>query len=189
MITFILPGLSNSGPEHWQTRWEQMDPSCQRIMQAEWDQPVCADWVATLDRAVAETDDTIVLVSHSSACALVAHWAGGASPENVARVRGALLVGPSDPQGPNYPEGPVGFAPMPLSRLPFPSTVVASEDDQYIDLELARAYAAAWGSTFVNAGRVGHINAASDLGEWAAGYALLESLRQGSAQQTLSPRT
>ncbi len=189
MITLILPGLSNSGPEHWQSRWESMDSSCRRVMQTEWEQPNCADWVATLDRAVAEADDAIVLVSHSSACALVAHWAGSASPENIARVRGALLVGPSDPEGSNYPPGPTGFAPMPLARLPFPSTVVASENDRYVDLDVAHSYASAWGSRFVNIGTAGHINAASNLGEWPAGYALLEALRQGVEHEAFSPRT
>ncbi|MEO8334880.1 MAG: alpha/beta hydrolase [bacterium] len=179
MITFILPGLSNSGPDHWQTHWERIDPTCRRIMQSEWERPDCADWVATLDHAVSLSDDTIILVGHSSACALVAHWAERAEPDHVARVRGALLVGPSDPEGPNYPAGPTGFAPMPHRPLPFRSTVVASEDDRYVGLEQARAYAAAWGSTFVDIGAAGHINAASNLGEWPAGYSLLEELRHG----------
>jgi predicted alpha/beta hydrolase family esterase len=179
LITFILPGLSNSGPEHWQSQWERIDPTCRRILQAEWEEPVCADWVATLDRAVRRAAGPIVLVGHSSACALVAHWASSAEPDNTARVRGALLVGPSDPAGPNYPVGPTGFAPMPRNRLPFRSTVVASADDRYVDLEQARSYAAAWGSTFVDIGVAGHINAASNLGEWPAGYSLLENLRRG----------
>ena len=177
MVTFILPGLSNSGADHWQSHWERMDPSCRRIMQAEWEEPRCEDWVATLDHAVSRTADTIILVGHSSACALVAHWAASAESDRIARVRGALLVGPSDPEGPNFPAGATGFAPMPRRRLPFRTTVVASEDDRYVSLEQARSYAVAWGSTFVDIGAAGHINAASNLGEWPAGYSLLEGLR------------
>lgn len=178
MITFILPGLSNSGPEHWQSHWERMDSQCQRILQDEWEHPRCEDWVATLGRAVASVPSEVVFVAHSSACALVAHWATTASSELVARVRAALLVGPSDPAGPNYPTGPTGFAPMPILPLPFRSVVVASEDDPYVSLERARSYAEAWGSAFVNVGAEGHINGASHLGAWSAGYALLEGLRQ-----------
>jgi uncharacterized protein len=173
----ILPGLSSSGPEHWQTLWEQRDPSLRRVEQAEWETPRCADWVTRLDDAIASAEEPVVLVAHSSSCALVAHWARDASSENLARVRGALLVAPSDPEGPNFPRGPTGFAPMPLEQLPFPSIVVASRDDRYVTMERAREYAAAWGSELVDLGDAGHINAASGLGAWPTGYGLLQRLR------------
>jgi uncharacterized protein len=177
VTTLVLPGLSSSGPHHWQTLWEQQDPTCRRVHQAEWETPRCADWVATLDDAVAHSADPVVLVAHSSSCALVAHWARDASADTLARVRGALLVAPSDPEGPNYPAGPTGFAPMPLQRLPFTSIVVASRDDKYVTMDRAREYASAWGSELVDLGDAGHINAASGLGSWAAGYGLLQRLR------------
>ena len=177
VATLVLPGLSSSGPHHWQTLWEQQDPTCRRVHQADWETPRCADWVATLDDAIAHSADAVVLVAHSSSCALVAHWSRDASAENVARVRGALLVAPSDPEGPNYPVGPTGFAPMPLHRLPFPSIVVASRDDRYVTMERAREYASAWGSDLIDLGDAGHVNAASGLGAWAAGYGLLQQLR------------
>src|SRR5688572_18794327 len=171
------------GPGARQTLWEERDPTCRRVEQSEWETPRCADWVSTLDDAVASLEEPVVLVAHSSACALVAHWARDASSENLARVRGALLVAPSDPEAPSYPEGPAGFAPMPLQRLPFPSIVVASRDDQYVTMERAREYAAAWGSELVDVGDAGHINAASGLGSWPTGYGLLQRLRVGGASQ------
>ena len=118
-----------------------------------------------------------MLVAHSSSCALVAHWARDAAAENVAKVRGALLVAPSDPEGPSFPDGPTGFAPIPLARLPFPSIVVASRDDKYVTMERARQYAEAWGSELIDLGDAGHINASSGLGSWAVGYGLLQRLR------------
>jgi predicted alpha/beta hydrolase family esterase len=181
MTTRILPGLFDSGPQHWQTRWERRDPDCRRVVQADWATPRCADWVATLDAAVTALDDGAVLVAHSAACALVAHWARVAAPEAGARVRGALLVAPSDPEGPAYPDGPTGFAPVPLEPLPFPSIVVASSDDDYVTLDRARRYADAWGSRFVDAGPLGHINGASGFGDWPAGRALLDTLRAGAS--------
>jgi len=181
ITTLILPGLFNSGPEHWQTRWERLDPTCVRVEQADWETPRCPDWVSGLDAAVARLDGEAVLVGHSSACALVAHWAAVAAPSRMARVRGALLVAPSDPTGPRYPVGPEGFGPVPDVPLPFPSIVVASTDDEYVTLERAQTYAAAWGSRFVNVGAAGHINSASGLGAWPAGYALLEALRGAAA--------
>ncbi|MBI3567939.1 MAG: alpha/beta hydrolase [Gemmatimonadetes bacterium] len=174
---FILPGLGDSGPDHWQSVLERSDRRCVRIAQDEWDAPRCGAWVARLDEAIARSETPVVLVGHSSACALVAHWTASASREQIARVHGALLVAPSDPDGPNYPAGPTGFGPVPLSRLPFPSIVVASDDDPYVTAARATEYAEAWGSEFVMLAGAGHINVASGFGPWPLGRDLLERLR------------
>jgi len=176
----ILPGLWNSGPEHWQSRWERAHPTFRRVVQDDWEKPRCADWIARLEDAVLRTPDA-VLVAHSSACALVAHWiAGGAK----GRARAALLVGPSDPEADSYPRGPVGFAPMPLVRIPFPSIVVTSTDDPYVTVQRATVFATAWGSRLELVERAGHINSASGLGDWPVGYALLEELREGKGRRS-----
>lgn len=174
--TLNLPGLWNSGPDHWQTRWEILDPSFRRLHQDDWEAPRCADWVARLESTLRGLPVPVRLTAHSSSCAMVAHWAAAASPESARRVTGALLVAPSDPTGPKYPPEPTGFAPVPLRRLPFPSIVVASDDDEYVALERAREYAAAWGSRLVVLPGAGHINSASGLGDWPEGLALLASL-------------
>jgi predicted alpha/beta hydrolase family esterase len=175
--TLILPGIGNSGPEHWQSHWERRDGSCRRVLQQEWDAPKCATWVVHLDEVIGAQPSPVVLAAHSSACALVAHWAAMASRDHIARVHGALLVGPSDPDGPNYPVGPTGFSPVPLQRLPFPSIVVASSDDPFVTAARARQYADAWNSRFVLLENAGHINVASGYGAWPEGYALLSALR------------
>jgi predicted alpha/beta hydrolase family esterase len=119
----------------------------------------------------------VVLAAHSLGCALVAHWA--AVSERTARVRGALLVAPSDVEAPTYPPGTTGFVPMPLKALPFPSIVVMSSDDAYVSPARARQFARAWGSRLVDVGPKGHINSASNLGRWPEGFALVEELRAG----------
>jgi predicted alpha/beta hydrolase family esterase len=172
----LLPGLWNSGPQHWQSHWERERSDCRRVLQEDWEAPAREDWVATLDAEVRRSEGPLVLAAHSLACTLVAHWAAQASPESLARVRGALLVAPSDAEAPKYPPGPSGFAPMPRERLPFPSIVVYSTDDEYVTPERAREFAAAWGSRAVEAGPLGHINSASDLGMWPLGLSLLDEL-------------
>ena len=67
---------------------------------------------------------------------------------------------------------------MPRNRLPFPSIAVASTDDPYVTLERSAELAHAWGSELVNIGPAGHVNSASGLGDWPAGFALLERLRR-----------
>ena len=65
---------------------------------------------------------------------------------------------------------------MPLSLLPFPALVVASSDDFYVTPERAAFFAEKWGAKLVNIGAKGHINAASNLGDWPEGCALLKEL-------------
>jgi predicted alpha/beta hydrolase family esterase len=165
----ILPGLYNSGPEHWQSRWEAGNPDFVRVEQRDWDRPDRREWVETLDRAVAAAGSPVVLVAHSLACCLVAHWAAA----DRGAVRGALLVAPSDVEAPDFPAGPTGFAPMPTARLPFPSLVVASTDDPYLTVARAEHFAEGWGSRLELVGALGHINSASGLGNWPEGLALL----------------
>lgn len=165
-----LPGLWNSGPQHWQTLWEARHPAWRRVLHRDWNTPACAEWVAELDAAIGQCERPPVLAAHSLSCATVAHWAASGSRLKIA---GAFLVAPSDTEGPNYPPEPTGFAPMPLQALPFPSIVVASADDIYVSMDRARRFAQAWGSRLVEIGPAGHINGASGYGPWPEGERLL----------------
>jgi predicted alpha/beta hydrolase family esterase len=169
---FILPGLNNSGPQHWQTFWEN-EYGLTRIQQHDWDTPVCNDWIANVDAVVKQyPPEEVVLVGHSLACCTIAHWARAYNR----KIKAALLVGPSDVEASSYPPGTTGFTPMPLNKLPFSSIVVASTDDEYVSFERAAYFAECWGSGLVTAGALGHINSASNLGHWPAGYQILQTL-------------
>lgn len=172
----LIPGLYNSGPEHWQSLWERAY-GFERLEQADWSTPRCEDWVAALDAAVAGRDGGLVLVAHSLGAILVAHWAAFAEPAEVRKVSGALLVAPSDTERPDFPDGATGFSPIPLEMLPFRSMLVASTNDRYTDVARAAILAASWGSELVNAGACGHITTVDGYGEWADGLRLLYRLR------------
>jgi len=168
----ILPGIGNSGPAHWQSLWEAANSNFVRVQQRNWDSPVCEEWLEVLEMSVARVGVDAVLVAHSLACILVAHWAA----RTHSRIKGALLVAPPNPDGPNFPKAAEGFSPLPIEPFAFPSIVVASTNDPYGSLEFAKSCASAWGSRFVSAGAVGHINSNSGLGEWREGFALFQQL-------------
>jgi predicted alpha/beta hydrolase family esterase len=173
----IVPGLGGSGPEHWQSHWERSQPLAQRVEQADWHRPVRADWLSRLAQALRNAPGAI-LVGHSLGCALIAHLAWR-RPDFA--IGGALLVAPADVDADDrIPREVRDFAPMPLARLPFRATVVASTNDPYMGLERARTLAQAWGTRFVNAGARGHINVAAGFGPWPAGEALLADLMRAT---------
>lgn len=172
----ILPGIGGSGEEHWQTHWERSNPRARRFQPTNWNQPDLSDWIAALDRAVAATEEAPLLVAHSLACLLIAHWQR-ASPLPVA---GAFLVAVPDPKSEVFPAEAAGFADVPQDRFRFPSLIVASSDDPYGTIGYARAQAARWGSGIVEAGALGHINGRSGLGDWPIGSVLFDAFAAGT---------
>jgi predicted alpha/beta hydrolase family esterase len=174
MTILTVPGLCGSGPAHWQTRWEVLHPGHVRVEQRDWDHPDLDVWLAALAGAIVTAGEPVVLAAHSLGAVLVAH---AAARGLTAGVRGALLVAPADVESPSCtPPETRCFAPIPRAPLPFPATVVASQNDPYVPLDRARAFASAWGAAFVDAGARGHLNASSGLGDWAEGRALLAAL-------------
>lgn len=166
----ILPGWQNSGPEHWQSRWERLHGD-RRVEQRDWFTPKRADWVAALEAEVSAAPGDVVLVAHSLGCVLTAHWAA-ASPRAV-RVRGALLVAPPQLDRADMPAELADFCPMPQQRLPFPSVLIFSTDDPYSDAGWSARQAAAWGAEPIALGPRGHINAESGLGDWPEARAIV----------------
>jgi predicted alpha/beta hydrolase family esterase len=168
---YLVPGLGNSGPRHWQTYFEQSSASFTRIQQTDWDAPVCSNWVETVDHALQDADlSNTVLIGHSLGCSTIAHWAARYNKT----VKGALLVAPSDVENPVYTFPVTGFAPVPLDKINFKTLVVASSDDQWVSLERAQFFAAHWGSELLNIGDAGHINADAGFGEWEEGLEMLK---------------
>ncbi|MEM9917373.1 MAG: alpha/beta hydrolase [Bacteroidota bacterium] len=173
-MIFNVPGLRNSGPNHWQSHWETSHPQLvQRIEQANWAAPECMAWTDRLQEVLAPLPTSaVVLTGHSVGCAAIANWYGRFGQS----IRGALLVAPSDVEHPNYPSYIKGFAPLHLKKLPFRTIVVASDNDHVVSIDRARYFAECWGSEWVVLSNAGHIEDRSGYGHWEEGWALVQSL-------------
>ena len=187
-LILTVPGLNNSGPLHWQTLWEQTLSDCQRVNLGMWDRPHRNTWINQLNLAIRQADRPVVLVAHSLGCHAVAWWAELERPGPNSKVLGALLVAPPEVDSTPLDDRIAPFAPTPLSPLPFPSILVASRNDAYMRFRAARQLAKAWGSNFADAGRIGHINADSGIGDWSFGQFLLKQLlrRAGVSEAPIS---
>ena len=183
-VILTVPGLCNSGPGHWQTLWEAQLPRCRRVDLGLWEDPHRNTWVNKLNLAIQRAEGPVVLAAHSLGCLAVAWWAEYEQPANPSlgcpvdggKVIGALLVAPPDVEERPLDRRLTRFAPVPEAELPFPSVLVASRNDPYLTMAQARGLARRWGSRLADAGEAGHINAASDLGDWAFGRVLLNTL-------------
>lgn len=174
----LLPGWQDSGPAHWQSRW-QAAQGFEKVEQDDWLWPRRGDWMARLDEVLLADVRPALLVAHSLGCQLVAAWA--AHSRHTARVAGALLVAPPDTERPDLPPQLHNWRPMRRQRLPFATLAVLSSDDPYGEIERTRALCADWGAAVIEAGPRGHLNGDSGLGDWPDGLALLQRLVERTA--------
>lgn len=162
----IVPGYTNSGPDHWQSRWQSKLSTARRIEQDEWSKPVRDDWTKTLVEAANKAERPIVFVAHSLGVPTVLHALSHVKKP----VAGAFFVAAPDVTNPDIrPKHLMTFGPYPRDPLPFPSITVASRNDPYCPFDVAEDIAGAWGSLFIDAGESGHLNAESGHGPWPEG--------------------
>ncbi len=167
----IVPGLGGSGPDHWQSIWQER-LGATRFQPASWERPDRADWLAALRAAVDACPAPPVLVAHSLGCHAVADLLH-AAPGSAA---GALLVAPPDLDRADAPEEVRSFRPARRQPLDVPAVLVASEDDPYAALPALSRLALDWRVPLIDVGPLGHVNAESGIGGWPEGRALLDDL-------------
>jgi predicted alpha/beta hydrolase family esterase len=161
----VVPGLDGSGPEHWQSRWQRLYPAFERVEQERWDVADLPVWSTRLQEVLAQHAQPVIIVAHSFGCLTTVHRSG----IDAGNIVGALLVAPADPDK-------FKVADAVRVRLPFPSVVIGSSNDPWMTAARAEYWAGVWGSDFVNAGVVGHINSASGIEDWTYGQGVLKEL-------------
>jgi uncharacterized protein len=171
----ILPGLNNSGPQHWQTLWQKRRTDVRRLEPERWNAPELDDWMSALDRGVEGCAAPPLLVAHSLGCLLSVCWASQHRPDLA--VAGAFLVAPPNFKRKEFPAP--SFTQVPEVPLPYPALVVASTNDPYCPIEVAAELAAKWEAGFVSVGPRGHIATEPGNGDWAEGWNLLQAFAAG----------
>ncbi|RHX85230.1 RBBP9/YdeN family alpha/beta hydrolase [Leptospira stimsonii] len=172
MRTFLIPGISNSGPEHWQTHWEKLH-GFKRIQQEDWENPFYSVWEESLVRQIERTEgsENSILIGHSLGCLLIAKALGRLSN----RIRGVFLVAPPDPNSAVFPKGLEEFGEFPQKSLGTQGLLLFSENDPYSKTEFSENLGKLWNLETINLGELGHINAQSQLGNWDSGFQIFSA--------------
>ncbi len=167
----IIPGLGNSGPDHWQSRWEAKLSSARRVEQSDWESPDARDWTGRIAETIGSATKPVVLVAHSLGVIAAVQVAQNLAARNLdGKIAGGFLVAPpSERAMAGVTAIDPGFRPVPQAPLPFPSVLVASRDDPYSAYHEAKDMAYAWGAALADAGFSGHINMDSGHGPWPEG--------------------
>lgn len=173
----IVPGWQDSGPDHWQTRWEKNLKTARRVIQDDWNNPNVEAWGDKIAKFAGGATQPVVIVAHSLGVPAVVFAAPKLKSKGVI---GAFLVAPADVEfahfwpdtgGERWPpaNGDGGYSAMPETKLPFPSQLVVANNDLYCSFARAEHLAGKWGSKLTDAGEAGHINTASGHGPWPDG--------------------
>jgi len=168
--TVFVAGYGNSIEGHWQAEWHKKTKNSYWIEQADWDNPNKSDWVDALDKLLQTLAGPVLLVTHSLGGSTLIEW----NKNHSANIIGALIVAVPDVNSDYFPSVITGYQDLPLQALPFPSLMLASTDDPYASFERASYFAQCWGCSLLNMGELGHINSASNLGEWPQGRKILD---------------
>jgi uncharacterized protein len=188
----VVPGMHDSGADHWQTWLQHELPNTRRVEGIDWEVPVLANWAEAVRDAIDDSVGPVWTVAHSFGCLAAAV----AAADRLEKVAGAMFVAPADPRS---------FSPLgrlsdtrvdsagslddliPKSPLAFPSVVVASSDDPWVRLTTVAYWANSWGSTLINIGAAGHVNVDSGFGTWPQGKAILAALMDAQPAGPLGP--
>ena len=123
----LVPGLHNSGPDHWQSRWHLQFPQWQRMLGLPWDKPDLTVWSAKLASKLRSRRSRVHLVAHSFG-ALTAIAAARLQPDKVSSI---LIVAPADPARFGIPDEALA------GSIKVSAQLIASRNDPWMSFERA----------------------------------------------------
>jgi predicted alpha/beta hydrolase family esterase len=174
-LVLLLPDVDSEDSSYWQRHWADSRIDCSIVDVGASHRPDRNNWITRLDQATRSTGAPVLLVGHGVGALAIAWWAGLCGQEIESTVVGALLIGPPDPAIAQAEDRLQSFLPLPRQILPFPSLVVASENDPAVSVDRAFSMAREWGSGFARFGECGHFGAGDGLGRWRQGEQLLDA--------------
>lgn len=173
----IVPGLHDSGPQHWQSQWQRRLPDAVRVEQTHWERPDLERWSASVAAVLDRLDDCWI-VAHSFGCLATMHALARRADVDAPfdNVRGVFLAAPADPDK-------FGVADrLPAAPLPIAGRLVASLSDPWLSWQRALAWAERWRLPALCAGDAGHINVESGHGAWWEGWGWFRQLQDETAR-------
>lgn len=173
----MVPGWQGSSPDHWQSLWLARLPRAEQLMMDNWEVPRRHVWIDALVQQILALDQPVV--AHGLGFLALSHLPSS----DAARIAGALLVAPADPE-----KRALFWRLRTGTDAPPALSQHRRSQHKRSLLFRAAAYARAWASEFVRIPNAGHINVASGHGPWPLGWALLQSLLESASFDSfLSP--
>lgn len=170
---------------HWQERWSENIKTARLLTCPESNaQPakLFQLWVDEIVETISKSSAPIVLICHSFAVAATCQAIHKLSQNDIEKIKGGFFVSPAMF---NFTEqNAVKFVNKLESslylakKLPFPSFVLASNNDDKLDQQAARELSQNLGAFFLDAGANGHIDETTGHGPWPEGLLVFSQFMQ-----------
>lgn len=166
-----VPGIGDSGENHWHTQWEKSFPKIKRVVQINWDLPNKEEWVETLETTIQKNNKKpIILISHSLGGGAIIH---ANALNKLSGVIGIFIVALPDIEREDFPKECSGFVPMPKRKIAVPAVMISSENDEWCDIEIAKKWSATLSIPIINIGKKEHICGSEEFKTWEEGKKML----------------
>lgn len=179
-----LPDRADDLSWSWRRQWESIHGGCLSVDVTASNAPHRDFLVERLNSEFHRIDRPVVLIAHGIGCVPLAWWAEYGDPAPAQRVIGALLVEPPDVDRPGRHPWLSRFGACSRAPLPFPSFVVASENDPRCPIRTAMLLARDWDSGFAYAGDKGRLTPQRDgdrkLLAWLLARLLMDGFGSGT---------
>ena len=159
----IVPRRGGAREGDWSSRWRAKLSTARFAGPPDPAESDPGIWAKAIAAAAAEAARPILFVGHGEGAAAIVHSAPTLSSADIG---GAFLVAPPDSVSLERLGG--GWT-VSRRRLPWPSVVVASQNDPDGAFGAISALAAEWGAELIDAGLAGRIDEASGHGPWPEG--------------------
>lgn len=167
--TLIVPGVSGSDEQHWQSKLEEKITHVSRVKQ-EWNLPILQSWIQNFVNSIEAIDIPIQIVAHSFGC-LTTIAALSEYPHLHSKIKKMILVAPANPArfskfGFSHGQHDNYSTYFKNIKLKIAGIMLISENDPWLNQADAEKLAQDWHLPTQNLGQVGHINVASGFGHF-----------------------
>lgn len=186
----LLISARNFAPQqnierHWQERWSANIKTAKLIDCPKAPLPkeqLFQLWVEHIAQSINATTGPIVLIAHSFAVAATLQALELLAQEDKDKLKGGFFVAPSmfhfTAQGELELTDELDASPYPNAPLPFPSFILASNNDHKVSQAQAQELCQKLESFFLDTGANGHIDETSGHGPWPEGLLVFSQFMQ-----------
>lgn len=147
-LVILMRGADDPVSRHWSRQWQRAYPDAISVELELWDRPHRNIWINRFNLAMEQAARPVVVVAQELACAVLVCWADYDPTAAQERIKGALLIDPPVPEGPDLDARLDAFPALPSLSLPFPALLLASAWRDYRELRVLRRLARAWDCPF-----------------------------------------
>lgn len=146
--------------KHWQERWHKKIKNSILLHASNLDDKEFSILINDIQEKIQISTKPVILVAHGYGVSCALNALTRLNNEIVKNIKGGFFVAPSIHDSKILKEA---------TSLPFPSFMISSSNDEYLEQDKAKILAEKLGSFYIDSGESAHIDKSSGHGPWPEG--------------------